>query len=109
MARAYVAYSSWFDAHRYDREKISEVLRDAGAKNIRESHSFGMRNQPKVVTFDPGNVSLRTYEERVGESLGTPWILVMKMRWGGRSRPLTTTFRSRRPEVRVRSHSRRHG
>ena len=95
VKRAYVVWSSWFDSHPYDREQISEDLRKTGAKNIRTSHALGWSNQPKVVTFDPGNVSMKTYQERVGEALGTQWIHVREMDWGG-ARPRSLRLQTSR-------------
>jgi len=79
MQRFYVANSSWFDTHSYDRPLIRETLIKLGAKNIRLANNFGWSNQPKVVTF--AGVDPKEAEKALEVAFGTEWIRVDKKDW----------------------------
>lgn len=58
--REYLHQSSQFDAFPYDAEMYKSLLRQLGAKRIRESHFMGWANQPRVVTWEAGSVDHET-------------------------------------------------
>ncbi len=48
----YIENSSIFDVSPYyQKEKIAEILKNAGAKEVHFENSFGWDNQPEVVVF----------------------------------------------------------
>ena len=79
--RYYVDYSSWFNAHPYNRTKIKAAVMRGGGTNTRLSYNFGWSNQPKVVTFDATPSIKNRIEKEVGRTLGTQWIIVRKKDW----------------------------
>ncbi len=81
MERYYVANSSWFDTHPYDKRKIKAAVKRAGGKNVRESLAFGWSNQPEVVTFSAEPTQVRAIGKEVGDALGTQWILIQEKDW----------------------------
>ncbi len=58
--REYLHQSSQFDAFPYDAEMYKSMLRQLGAKRIRESRYMGWANQPRVVTWEAGSVDHET-------------------------------------------------
>lgn len=69
-----VEYSSHFDLHPYDIKLIKDVLKDAGAKNIRVARWKCLPNQPRVVTFE--GLDGYTATNVVSRAVNTPWIIV---------------------------------
>ena len=74
----YVAWSSWFDTHPYDIEKIKSVVAEAGGKEIHTENAFGWGNQPEVVVFK-GDKSAVT--EALQKALETEWIIISEKDW----------------------------
>jgi hypothetical protein len=61
--RWYIPQSSYFDAHPYRASTLKVLVADAGGKNIRTSNYRGWRNQPAVVTFSAGPVTVQRIEK----------------------------------------------
>jgi hypothetical protein len=82
MKRYYVYWSSWFDNHPYDIDKIKEAVKQGGGKQIRTSNQFGWSNQPKVVCFNLNSDDdyLSTFKS-IRKSLGTNWIVISEKDW----------------------------
>ncbi len=74
----YIEWSSWFDSHPYDIEKIKAAAESAGGKNIHTENQFGWSNQPEVVVF---NGDKEAVTKAVQEALGTDWIIVREKDW----------------------------
>ncbi len=81
MKRFYVAWSSWFDTHEYNNEKIAEAVKESGGVRVMSAHAFGWSNQPKVVTFSANNDDLSAIKEAVGEATNTVWIIIQEKNW----------------------------
>jgi len=81
MMRYYIANSSWFDTHPYNRPKIVKAVRAGGGTNVRQSNAFGWSNQPKVVTFDSTPSKVDRVKKSVQKALATPWIIVSDKNW----------------------------
>ena len=80
--RVYLAYSVWFDTHKYDIEKIKVTIKKAGGKNIRLSNYLGWSNQPKVICFNvKSDKDMKKIEEKIRKSLNTNWIYLKEKDW----------------------------
>lgn len=80
VKKYYLAWSSWFDGHKYDVKKISEALNSIGATDVHLENEGGKSNQPEVVVFNYKG----TKEEPlrvIGEALETEWIYVYPVDW----------------------------
>ena len=78
----YVQYSSWFNSHKYDSNKMKAVIKEAGGKNIRLSHAYGWSNQPKVVTFNVTNLKkANEIQSELRKAFGTSYIHIDKKDW----------------------------
>lgn len=80
-SRYYVAHSSWFDTHPYDRAKIKRAIELGGGTNVRESYGYGWSNQPKVLTFDASVSTKMRVKRELEKALRTSWIIVRKKDW----------------------------
>jgi len=82
MARMYVVYSSWFDSHKYDSNKIKSVVKKAEGSNIRLSNEYGWSNQPKVVCFNVKNLKhANKIQNALRKAFGTPYIHIRRKDW----------------------------
>jgi hypothetical protein len=81
MKRYYIAWSSWFDSHPYDIDKIKATVKLGGGKNIRTSNQYGWSNMPKVVTFDCNPDTLINVNKGLKEALETTWIIILFKEW----------------------------
>lgn len=79
--RYYVANSSYFDSHPYNKPRIAKAVKAGGGKNVRLSRYNGWSNQPQVVTFDAGEVTAKKVQKSVSRALKTPWIIVREKDW----------------------------
>jgi hypothetical protein len=72
----YVQWSSWFDTHKYDTEKISEAIKKAGGKYITLKNQWGWSNMPEVVVFVADENILGDIKKSIQEELETQWIII---------------------------------
>ena len=79
--RYYVDNSSYFDSHPYNTRQIGDAVKASGGQNIRTSHNYGWRNQPKVVTFNASPTQLKKIQALVEKAVGTQWIIIREKDW----------------------------
>jgi len=78
----YVAWSSWFDSHKYDIEKITKALKSIGATDIHLENEEGSSNQPEVVVFNfKGDGTDYEPTKAVQKALNTDWIIIRVKDW----------------------------
>jgi len=80
MKTYYISWSSWFDSHPYDNEKMKSGLKGV-VKNLKDVHLFGWSNQPKVVTFQCAAHKLDDVLRLVQEICKTQWIIINEKDW----------------------------
>jgi len=79
--RYYVANSSYFDSHLYNRPMIARAVKRSGGTNVRAANAFGWSNQPKVVTFNAIPTTLPKIQQAVEKAIGTQHIIIHKKDW----------------------------
>jgi hypothetical protein len=77
----YVNWSSWFNAHKYDIEKIKEAAKKAGAERVRTGKQFGWSNQPDVVIFNSEGNNIKNIKNEIQKALDTQWIIISAKNW----------------------------
>jgi len=80
LKKYYLAWSSWFDGHKYDVKKISKALKSIGATDIHLENEGGKSNQPEVVVFSYKGTNEEPLRV-IGEALETEWLYVYPVDW----------------------------
>ena len=67
--RYYLHYSSIFDNpnNNYDIDIFKIAIKNNGGKNIRTSNNYGWSNQPKVITFNADNDTLKDIKNELNK------------------------------------------
>lgn len=81
METFFVKYSSWFDTHPYDKEKIAKAIKYSGGKNIGIENMYGWSNQPDVVVFDSTKNMIPKIKKSIQNACETEWIILSKKGW----------------------------
>ncbi|OQA45792.1 MAG: hypothetical protein BWY47_01902 [Bacteroidetes bacterium ADurb.Bin302] len=76
-SRYQIPNTSFFDKPPYYQlDKIKQIVKDNGGKNIRLRYAFDMVNQPKVVTFSASENIVKKIESALNKAHDTEWITI---------------------------------
>lgn len=76
-SRYQIPNTSFFDKPPYYQlDKIKQIVKDNGGKNIRSRYAFDMVNLPKIVTFSADKHLLKKIESALNEAHDTQWITI---------------------------------
>ena len=85
METYYIQWSSWFDSHKYDSDKMIKAVLKAEGKNPFLTNQYGWGNMPSVVAFNIYPENLDKVKIEVQKVLGTEWIIINEVDWNIRS------------------------
>ena len=83
MKKYYINDTQWWYSVNgtYDLDRISDVLKFSGAKDVKFKNKFGWLNMPQVIVFSAKDEQLKSIEENFTKEFGSDYSFSRRPIW----------------------------